>query len=39
MTRFIASLLLLLTVALPLTGCVVAPVGPGWRYHHPYRCR
>ena len=32
---------LLVVFALALSGCVVAPVGPGpggWCYYHPYRC-
>jgi hypothetical protein len=32
---------LLIGLALTLSGCVVAPVpgGGGWCYWHPYRCR
>ncbi len=32
---------LLVALALALSGCVVAPVGPGpggWCFYHPYRC-
>jgi hypothetical protein len=31
---------LLVALALTLSGCVVAPVGPGpgWCFYHPYRC-
>ena len=31
---------LLVALALMLSGCVVAPVGPGpgWCFYHPYRC-
>jgi hypothetical protein len=31
---------LLVAFALALSGCVVAPAGPGpgWCYYHPYRC-
>ena len=41
MRRAIATILLL-AVAMPLTGCVVAGPGygrPGWCAYHPYRCR
>lgn len=31
---------LLAALALMLSGCIVAPAGPGpgWCYYHPYRC-
>jgi hypothetical protein len=40
MRRAIATLMLL-ALAIPLSGCVVAPGprGPGWCYYHPYACR
>ncbi len=38
MTRVTATLLLL-ALALPLSGCVVYPARPGWCYYHPYKCR
>jgi hypothetical protein len=39
MFRVVATLLLL-SLAIPLAGCVVEarPGGPGWCYYHPYRC-
>jgi hypothetical protein len=39
MKRTITTLLLL-AVAIPLSGCVVVdhPRGPGWCYYHPYAC-
>ncbi len=36
MVRVITTILLL-GLAVPLSGCVVAP-GGGWCYWHPYRC-
>lgn len=30
---------LLVAGAFALSGCVVAPIGPGWYYGHPYRWR
>ncbi len=39
MIRAIATLMLL-TLAMPLAGCVVdGPGRGGWCYNHPYRCR
>jgi hypothetical protein len=38
MFRVVATLLLL-SLAMPLAGCVVeGRPGPGWCYYHPYRC-
>ncbi len=39
MIRAIATIALL-SLAMPLAGCVVAGPGPGpgWCYYHPYRC-
>ena len=39
MIRAVATVLLL-SLAIPLAGCVVydRPYGPGWCYYHPYRC-
>ncbi len=31
--------LLILSLGLALSGCVVVPVHPGFCYFHPYRCR
>ena len=30
---------LLAGLSVALSGCVVAPVGGGWCFYHPYRCR
>ena len=38
MIRLTATLLLL-ALALPLSGCIIAPARPGWCYYHPYKCR
>jgi hypothetical protein len=39
MKQTIAALLLL-ALAVPLSGCIVAGrPGGGWCYYHPYRCR
>lgn len=35
----LAATALLIIIGGSLTGCVLAPVGPGWCYYHPYRCR
>lgn len=38
--RKLAVAIILAGVGLSLSGCVIAPVGPGgWCYYHPYRCR
>jgi hypothetical protein len=37
--RRVIALVLLLTVAVSTTGCVVEPGGGGWCFWHPYRCR
>jgi len=37
--RRVLATLILLAVAIPLSGCIVeGPGRPGWCYYHPYRC-
>jgi len=31
-------LLMALALAVPLSGCIIAPARPGYCYWHPYRC-
>ncbi len=37
--RRILAVMLLLSLAVPLSACVVEPGGGGWCYWHPLRCR
>lgn len=37
--RRLSAACLLLALGASLSGCIVAPAGPGWCYYHPYRCR
>lgn len=37
--RRLSAACLLLALGTSLSGCIVAPGGPGWCYYHPWRCR